>query len=183
MEGCLFCRLFYLDLAWFIASWLLYYIIGAKRMGGSGTSRKWLVYYWVMVFTGMLLTWFIPFSINTMFWAGIGIIILALVIFNLAYFAMREHPEKKKVVVDWGIYGVFRHPMVMGSNLGILGIIVAGWNPSSTLYIVLCIYFIVYVLFNRFAMRNEEKRNVEKFGQEYVDYMKKVPRFFSRQRR
>ena len=152
-------------------------------MGEPGPSRKWLVGYWVMVFAGMLLTWFVTFSINTMFWAGIGIIILALLVFSLSYFAMREHPEKKKVVVDWGIYGVFRHPLVMGGNLGTLGVIVAGWNPSSTLYLILWIYFVVYVLFNRFAMRNEEKRNIERFGQEYVVYMKKVPRFFPYRRR
>ena len=182
MEGCLFCRLFYLDITWFILSWLLYYIIGASRMTGPGTSRKWVVSYWVLAFTGFLLTWFVPFSINTMFWVGIGIIIPALVIFSLSYFAMREHPEKKKVVVDWGIYGVLRHPLVMGGNLGTLGVIVAGWNPSSTLYIILWVYFVVYVIFNRIAMRNEEKRNVERFGQEYVDYMKKVPRFLPSRR-
>ena len=115
-----------------------------------------------------------------MFWAGIGIIILALVIVSLSYFAMREHPEKKKVVVDWGIYGIFRHPLVMGGNLGTLGVIVAGWNPSSTLYIVLCVYFAAYVIFNHLIILDEEKHNVERFGQEYADYMKKVPRFLKR---
>ena len=177
MESFLFCRLFYLNIIWFITSWLLYYIIGAKRMSGPGPSRKWFVSYWVILLTGLVLTWFVPFSINTMFWVGIGIIILALVIFSLGYLAMREHPEKKKVVVDWGIYGVFRHPMVVGSNLGILGVIVAGWSMSSTLYIVLCVYFAAYVIFNHLTILDEEKHNVERFGQEYADYMKKVPRF------
>ena len=183
MEACSFCRLFYLNIALFIISWLLYYIIGAKRMSGPGATRKWFVSYWVLYLSGLVLTWFVPFSINTMFWVGIGIIILSLVLFSLSYFAMREHPEKKKIVVDWGIYGVFRHPLVMGGNLGTLGVIVAGWNPSSILYIILWVYLAVYVIFNRIAMRNEEKRNVERFGQEYVDYMKKVPRFLPRQRR
>ena len=36
---------------------------------------------------------------------------------------------------------------------------------------------ITWFTLNRIAMCNEEKRNVERFGQEYVDYMKKVPRF------
>jgi protein-S-isoprenylcysteine O-methyltransferase Ste14 len=180
MEACWYCRLFYLNIGWFVISWLLYYIIGASRMSGPGPARKWFIGYWVLYLTGLAITWFVPLRLTTMFLVGIGIIILALVIFSLGYSAMREHPEKKKLVVDWGIYGVCRHSHVIGGALGILGVIVAGWNPSSTLYIVLWVYFAVYVIFNLLAVRDEEKHNVERFGQEYVDYMKMVPRFLPR---
>ena len=183
MEACSFYRLFYLNIAWFIVSWLLYYIIGAKRMSGPGATRKWFVSYWVLYLSGLVLTWFVPFSINTMFWVGIGIIILSLVLFSLSYFAMREHPEKKKIVVDWGIYGIFRHPLAKGDVIGMLGVVLVGWNPSSTFYIVLCVYFVIYVIFNRLTVRDEEKRNIDRFGQEYVDYMQKVPRFLPCRRR
>ena len=183
MEACWYCRLFYLHVTWFIVSWLLFFIIGAKRMSGPGPSRKWFAVFCVMLLSSLTLTWFIPFRINAMFWTGIGIIIIALVIFALGYLAMREHPEKKKAVVDWGIYGVCRHSHVMGGMLGTLGVIIAGWNPSSTLYIVLWAYLVVYVIVNRMAISNEEKRNVERFGQEYVDYMKRVPAFLPHRRR
>ncbi|MCK4580844.1 MAG: DUF1295 domain-containing protein [Dehalococcoidia bacterium] len=171
-------RLFYLNVLWFLISWLLYFIIGAKRMTGPGPGRSWVMAFWVSLIVGWVLTWFVPFSINPAFWIGIGIIILGQVVFVLGYFAMREHSEKKKAVVDWGIYGVSRHSHVLAGIICLLGVVVAGWNAASNLYAVLWVYFILYVGLSHFGVLNEEKRNVERFGQEYVDYMKRVSRYF-----
>jgi len=34
-----------------------------------------------------------------------------------------------------------------------------------------------YIVASHFYVLNEEKVNIEKFGQEYVDYMNKTPRY------
>ena len=91
---------------------------------------------------------------------------------------MREHPEKKQAVVDWGIYGISRHSHVLAGKICLLGVVIMGWNPGSILYIVLCVYFILYVALSHFGVLSEEKLNLERFGQEYADYMKRVPRYF-----
>ncbi|GAG00595.1 unnamed protein product [marine sediment metagenome] len=52
-----------------------------------------------------------------------------------------------------------------------------GWNLGSIIYIILWAYLVIDVLFSHFYVLMEEKRNIEKFGQEYEDYMNKTPRY------
>ena len=122
--------------------------------------------------------WFVTFSINLAFWIGVGIFVFGEVVYVLGYLAMREHPEKKRTVVDWGIYKVSRHSHVLAGIICLLGVIVMGWDTVSVIYIILWVYFVLYVVLSHFGVLNEEKGNIERFGQEYVDYMKRVPRYF-----
>ena len=178
METEWYFRLFYVHILWFIISWLLFGIIRAKRMSGPGPGKPLMLVYFVNLIGGWVLMWFVTFSINLAFWVGVGIIILGEVVFALGYIAMREHPEKKQAVVDWGIYRVSRHSHVLAAMICLLGVIVMGWNPTSVIYIILGVYFVLYVILGHFSVLNEEKRNIERFGQEYGDYMKRVPRYF-----
>ena len=93
-------------------------------------------------------------------------------VFGLGYSAMREHPEKKKAVVDWGIYKISRHSHVLAGMITLLGAIVMGWNMKSTVYIILWVYFVLYIIMCYLGVLSEEKIDIEKFGQEYRDYMK-----------
>jgi len=178
METAWYFRLFFVNLSWFVISWLLFAIIRAKRMSGPGPSRSWVLAFWISFIAGWTLTWFVIFSINLAFWIGLGLIVFGEVVFALGFLAMREHPEKKKVVVDWGIYKVSRHSHVIAGVICLLGVIVVGWNPASVIYIMLWVYFVLYLVLSHFGVLNEEKLNIKRFGQEYVDYMKKVPRYF-----
>ncbi len=178
METVWYFRLFYVHILSFIISWLLIGIIGAKRMSGPGPSKSWVIAFWTSLIAGWVLTWFVTFSINLAFWIGLGIIVLGQVVFALGYIAMREHPEKKKAVVDWGIYKVSRHSHVLAGIICLLGVIVMGWNTASVMYLILWVYFVLYVIMSHLSVLNEEKLNTERFGQEYEDYMKMVPRYF-----
>ena len=178
METAWYFRLFYLHILGFIISWLLYGIIKAKRMSEPGPSKPYMTAYWISFIVGWVLMWFVSFSINPAFWIGLGIAVFGEVVFALGYIAMREHPEKKQAVVDWGIYKVSRHSHVLAGIIGILGVVVAGWNPASIIYIILWVYFVLYVILEHFSVLNEEKLCIERFGQECEDYMKRVPRYF-----
>jgi protein-S-isoprenylcysteine O-methyltransferase Ste14 len=178
MEAAWYFRLFFVNISWFVVSWLLFGIIRAKRMSGAGPSKPWMIAFWTALVVGLVLTWFIPFSINLAFWIGLAIIVFGEVVFALGYIAMREHPEKKKAVVDWGIYKVSRHSHVLAGMICLLGLVVMGWNPQSIIYILLWVYLVLYVALSHFSVLNEEKLNIERFGQEYADYMKRVPRYF-----
>jgi len=171
-------RLFYVPIISFIISWLLFGIIRAKRMSGPGPSKSWAMVYFIALIGGWVLMWFVTFSINLAFWIGAGIIVLGQIVYALGYSAMREHPEKKKAVADWGIYKVSRHSHILAGMICLLGAIVLGWNPTSVIYIILWVYFVLYVILSHFGVLNEEKLNIARFGQEYVDYMKRVPRYF-----
>ena len=149
-------------------------------MSGPGPSKSWAMIYLTGVITGWVLMWFVPFTIDLAFWIGIFIIILGQVVYASGYIAMREHPEKNKAVVDWGIYKVSRHSHILAGIICLLGAIVMGWNTASFMYIILWVYFIVYVIAGHFGVLNEERKDIELFGREYENYMKRVPRYFLR---
>jgi hypothetical protein len=43
METAWYFRLFFVQVAVFIISWLLYWVIKAKRMSGPGPDKKWMI--------------------------------------------------------------------------------------------------------------------------------------------
>jgi len=176
VETAWYFRLFYVHLLVFVLSWLLAGIIKPKRMGPP-TGKSCTIVFWIGIIVGWVLMWFVPFTINLAFWIGLGIIVFGEVVYVLGYVAMKEHPEKKKIVVDWGIYRVSRHSHVLAGIICLLGVIVMGWNRTSVMYKLLWAYFVSHSIASHFYVLNEEKVNMEKFGQEYVDYMNKTPRY------
>ena len=96
--------------------------------------------------------------------------------YALGFLAMREHPEKRKVVVDWGIYKVSRHSHIMAGEICLFGTVIVGW-AASAIYGILWIYFVAYLILFHFYVLSEEKANIKKFGKEYEDYMKRTPRY------
>lgn len=169
-------RLFFVNILWFVISFLLSGIIKAKRMG-SPEPKSMMIVFLMFFIVGCVLMWFVPFSINLAFWIGVCVIAFGEVVYGLGFFAMRAHPEMKKTVVDWGIYKISRHSHILAGIICVLGVILMGWNPASVMYMVLWVYFVIYVLMSHFYILSEEKVNVEKFGQEYKNYMNKIPRY------
>ena len=79
--------------------------------------------------------------------------------------------RKVKVLVDSGTYAVVRHPMYLG---WILALFVATiFLYQHWLFVIIGIPGIASVYL---ISREEEQRNIEKFGDEYKRYMKRVPR-------
>jgi len=74
------------------------------------------------------------------------------------------------VVVDSGIYAVIRHPMYLSGILLFISLILLSQHWLSLIFgIPIVIYFYL-------NMGKEERSSIEKFGDEYKDYMKRVPR-------
>jgi protein-S-isoprenylcysteine O-methyltransferase Ste14 len=170
-------RLFYVPIVNLIVSMILFKIINAKRVSRVGPDTFWVIVYFAELILWCVLLWFVPFRINPAFWVGVGIIVFGYVVFSLGYSAMRKHPEKKRAVVDWGIYSISRHSHVLAGRITTLGAIVMGLNFNATIYIVLWVYFMVGFIVAHCAVISEEKKIIEAFGKEYVDYMKRMPRY------
>ena len=85
----------------------------------------------------------------------------------------KGHIEKgfiRETLVESGMYAFVRHPEFLGHILIIFALIIISQH-----WISLIIGAILIVLLY-LAMIEEEKRNIEKFGNAYRDYMKRVPR-------
>jgi len=73
-------------------------------------------------------------------------------------------------LVERGMYAFVRHPEFLGHILIISALVIISQHWISV--IVGAILIVLLCL----AMIEEEKRNMEKFGNAYMDYMKRVPR-------
>ncbi len=103
------------------------------------------------------------FYVGWIFWA-VGITLIILSYYHIFF-------QKVKVLIDSGIYGVVRHPMFLG---GILGIFVTSiFFYQHWLFVIIGIPGIAswYLI-----SREEERLNIEKFGDDYRLYIQKVPR-------
>jgi protein-S-isoprenylcysteine O-methyltransferase Ste14 len=73
-------------------------------------------------------------------------------------------------LVDIGIYGVIRHPIYLGLAYVFIGFAFISQHPLSLFFgftmALGCYYFMI----------EEEKLILEKFGEDYSQYMKKIPR-------
>jgi len=73
-------------------------------------------------------------------------------------------------LVERGMYAFVRHPEFLGHILIISALVIISQHWFN--FIVGAILIVLLCL----AMIEEEKRNMEKFGNAYMDYMKRVPR-------
>ena len=79
-------------------------------------------------------------------------------------------PRTKHLMTD-GPYKRSRNPMLSGTYLYYIGVLIALWNVWSLLV------FAVIATVMMLQVRSEEKRLEADFGQEYLDYKKNVRRF------
>jgi protein-S-isoprenylcysteine O-methyltransferase Ste14 len=84
-----------------------------------------------------------------------------------------EAPSNPQLI-DWGVYGVVRHPMYLGVLVILIGLFF--WS-SSLISISLWIGF--FFFYDRMASY-EEKDLIRIFGDQYGDYQKRVGKWFPR---
>jgi len=101
-----------------------------------------------------------------------GWIIMAFgIIFLLCSSKSRKKGHAEGIgLVERGMYAFVRHPEFLGHILIISALVIISQHWIN--FIVGAILIVLLCL----AMIEEEKRNIEKFGDAYKDYMKRVPR-------
>ena len=82
----------------------------------------------------------------------------------------RRRYRMRETFIQNGLYAYVRHPEFLGHMLIIISLISMAQHPisvaiGSVLLSLLCVEIV-----------EEEKRNIEKFGEVYKDYMRRVPR-------
>jgi len=122
----------------------------------------------IVFFLNMLLLQFAAPAIGELVvigWVVLGIGALFVV---LSVLTLRGKGTSK--VTDSGVYSIVRHPMYLGGLVMFLSHVFFGQNwmtAINTVIGVICCYLIIL---------SGDQRNVEKFGDEYKNYMQKVPR-------
>ena len=133
----------------------------AGYMNGPFVPRGW----WTTVFVA--LGWL-------MIIVGAALAIRAVSVFGLDNVTMLYiyYPEEGKIV-DSSIYGVLRHPLYAGALRVVIGLALLNGNGNSLVFI----FFLPILVFGWLRLV-EEKELIERFGQSYLDYRKRVPAFW-----
>ena len=87
-----------------------------------------------------------------------------------------QHP-KNKLLRD-GIYRVVRHPRYLSAGIGVLGNALV-INYAGMYILVLLLFPMGYA----FVLLPEERELIDRFGDEYLQYQREVPRLLPRLRR
>ena len=118
-------------------------------------------------------------NLDVLMYLGWAILVIAFFVVGgmarIAFVREGKSPEKESwlkttVLVDTGIYSVVRHPMYLSFMMYPIALMFISQHWLSP---ILGFPLIVYMYF---AMKGEEKSNIEKFGDYYGAYMKRVPR-------
>jgi protein-S-isoprenylcysteine O-methyltransferase Ste14 len=110
-----------------------------------------------------------PNNIKVLWYVGWIFWVVGIVFVILSYYYI--YYRRVKVLVDSGIYAVVRHPLYLG---WILAIFVATiFLYQHWLFVIIGIPGIASVYL---ISRQEEHLNIERFGDDYKDYMQRVPR-------
>ena len=132
-------------------------------------------------FIGLITTCFFYYNWLNQYWLivlGWIILVLGFIPAILARFRFKkkggvlegESVLKTNTIVDSGIYRVVRNPMYLSPVLFTIGLVFISQHwISLCLSIPVIFYFYYYMLV-------EEKLNINKFGDEYTNYMKRTPR-------
>jgi len=113
---------------------------------------------------GMLMSMLLGYAL---LFAGLGIFIQG--------WRELHHAHREERLATDGLYGLVRHPQYTGLFIGLFGEGVVHW-PTVFSVAVFPVIVLAYVL----LARREERLMLERFGDEYRAYRRRVPMFFPR---
>ena len=124
------------------------------------------------------LAWPPPTSVRWLRIAGAAIVATGIALDVAAMLAMRRartnilpHRGADRLVTD-GVFALTRNPIYVGNTLLLAGVgaaLSSAWMVAGALLAAL--------LVDRLAIRREERHLSARFGQEYADYVARVPRW------
>jgi protein-S-isoprenylcysteine O-methyltransferase Ste14 len=101
-----------------------------------------------------------------------GLFLLSICSVGRLWALMYISGNKRLELITEGPYSMVRHPLYVFSLIGAVGI---GLGSENLLVLGLIIAF--YLLFYPFTILAEERKLTNKFGDAYLEYIKKTPRF------
>ena len=153
-------------------------LAGEHPMGDMGQLLLLVVFLIVWVFDSFILriSVFLARDVSLLIRIPLGLAFIG----AAAYFAregMRSvfgEVRAEPAVITAGIFGRVRHPIYLGCILFYVGLVI------FTLSIISSVICAIIIGFYHYISRYEERKLLNKFGQEYERYMKSVPMWIPR---
>ena len=119
----------------------------------------------------LILSVFVPLKTGSAwFWIGAVIYIAAFAGFIKAFYDYAAAPADR--AAQSGIYRLSRNPMYFFYFLGMAGVCIA----SASLWLLIVI--VPFAIYNHLVVLGEERYCEQAYGQEYLKYKRKTPRYF-----
>ena len=145
-----------------------------KRMGEVsfyGSKEKMITGCKSVIFFGSVIySIWVPLHVETIwFYIGLIIIIIGFILSLISYSSFISTPLDKLVVK--GVYKISRNPHDLSSFFVLLGgcIVSLSW--------IILLITIIYAIFNHQLILSEERYLLETYGESYLKYKEKVPRY------
>jgi protein-S-isoprenylcysteine O-methyltransferase Ste14 len=156
-------------------------LTGEHRLGDAGQLVLAIVFGAVWAVDSFVLGWttFLNEIVPGWLRTSVGLIFVA-VAGVLAFTSIRDVFGVKRdppSVIRTGLYGIVRHPMYLSEVVLYLGLLFL--SISLAAFVV----WIAVIVFLRFLCVHEEKLLIDRFGDDYRDYMRVVPMWIPRTRR
>ncbi len=140
---------------------------GIKRTKAEICAGYFANFIWLLT---LVLSVFLPLQINTYwFYIGFFLFLFGLVILSFATFDFITTPADQ--VISKGVYKFSRHPMYLATFAICIG---TGIACFSKLFILLTILMVVFFYIEAVA---EEKYCLNKYREDYLDYINRTPRW------
>lgn len=156
----------------------IYSDIVEKRMEGEpkGSEQKkstkivnFITHLLIMPFT-LIYSIFLPLQLGTWwFYTGLLIYLIGLLIVLMVSISFSSEPVDQPL--SKGIYAISRHPQYLGFFLAYTGIGIA----CASWVFLLCA--LIWIVAWQFGIDEEERILLEKYGDSYLEYMNRTPRW------
>lgn len=103
----------------------------------------------------------------------IGLVLIGIATIGRLWCSLYIAGYKNSRLIQEGPYSACRNPLYFFSLIGSVGV---GFSTETILYPV--IIFVVFLVYYPFTIRKEEVYLLSIYGQEFEEYMKRVPRFW-----
>jgi protein-S-isoprenylcysteine O-methyltransferase Ste14 len=107
--------------------------------------------------------------------SGAGLIVAAESVFLMRGGSSGAPADPARFLGTTGMYRRVRNPIYLGGALVLLGVSLAGRSPS--LLLAACLYL---PILHATVVRGEERRMERDFGDDYLEYRRRVPRWIPR---
>ena len=156
-------------------------LAGEHRLGDAGQLILFIAFLAVWITDSFFFRYssflnnYIPLAVQI----PLGVIFLIVAAYlaktgmTIVFGEVREEPG----VIRKGVFGIIRHPIYMSEILLYLGLLFFSTSLAAVGVWIIGIAFLHYI------SRHEEKLLLERFGDEYRQYMKDVPMYIPRLRR
>ncbi len=160
-----------------VFTYLYSYILdkeGFKRGGDSSWLEKkdkpLMIFSSILFFATLLISVWIPLKTDTIFfYIGLGLFASMMLLAGIVSKNYVTAPKDK--LITQGLYRVSRNPIYLVTHIMHISVI------FMTLSWILILLFIVQVLCVHFSILIEERYLEKEYGNDYIDFKQKVPRY------